>query len=209
MKLVLKDYERFIFKMARYYHKRNSSMEFNDLVQAGWLGLLEAYQKFDDSYENTFLTYAAWYVKKYMLEASYASTTIEFPADIRKIHNEIEHAKIEIKYVDNADVSTEKISDKTGIPVKKIEKYEHYFAGYHMIPDVDTIEHHLACDDMRYISIKMALEELPEDKRTMLLERLEGQSLQEMSKKYDCSIEWVRLLVNEIISNMRKQINGI
>lgn len=204
MKLILKDYENFIYKTARSFSRRNPHVELDDLVQAGWVGLLEAYNKFDESYNNKFLTYASFYVRKHIQETIHKNTVVEFPRDITRMYFRIENAKNEIMFKDREDVTTEKIAARTGLSIKRIKKYESYFMGFHSIADIEEIEN--PTDDLRYETIKHAIENLPETQKNMLLDRLEGKNLTEMGKEYHLCAERVRQILNVILEKVRRKI---
>ena len=57
-----------VMMLARRY--KNSRVEFLDLVQAGNLGLLDAFEHYDEKKSNggTFYTYAYYWVKKRIKE---------------------------------------------------------------------------------------------------------------------------------------------
>ena len=205
MKLILKDYENFIYKTARSFYMRNGHVELDDLVQAGWLGLLEAYNKYDESYQNKFLTYASFYVTKHIREVIHKNNVVEFPRDITRMYFRIENAKNEIVYKDREEVTYEKIAEKTSIPVKKIQKYEAYFIGFHVMSDLDELEAP-ELDDVRFETIKNVLGSLPETHRNMLLDRLEGKNLTEMGREYNLCAERIRQVLNDIISKLKRRV---
>jgi RNA polymerase sigma factor (sigma-70 family) len=58
------DHQNFVYKQSHYY--RQFGADFSDLAQEGFIGLLEAKDRFDSSKGYKFLTYAGHYVKKRM-----------------------------------------------------------------------------------------------------------------------------------------------
>ncbi len=58
---------RFVIMVARQY--RNRSVPFEDLVNEGNIGLIQAAGRFDPDRGVRFVSYAAWYVRRAMLEA--------------------------------------------------------------------------------------------------------------------------------------------
>ncbi len=57
----------FVVKLAREYH--NPGVPFEDLINEGNVGLVEAARRFEASRGVHFTTYAAWWIRKYMLKA--------------------------------------------------------------------------------------------------------------------------------------------
>lgn len=58
---------RFVVKVAGEY--RHLGVPYEDLINEGNVGLLEAARSFDSSKGNKFITYAMWWVRKYILKA--------------------------------------------------------------------------------------------------------------------------------------------
>lgn len=207
MKLILKDYENFIYKTARSISRRNPHIDLDDLIQSGWLGLLEAYNKFDESFNVKFLTYASFYVKKHMKETVHKNTIVEYPRDLTRIFFKLEKAKSALIQA-NEDVTKEKLAKQIGISVKKLNKYESYFQGFFFIHEVDDIENP-EIDDLRFETIRTVLDELTDPQRDMLLERLEGKKLIEIGAKHNLCAERIRQLLEVVYATIRRKINAI
>jgi RNA polymerase primary sigma factor len=58
---------RFVVKIARSYRRFGTPVE--DLISEGNIGLIEAARRFDPSRGVRFSSYAAWYIRKYMISA--------------------------------------------------------------------------------------------------------------------------------------------
>ena len=58
---------RLVVKIAKEY--RTASIGLEDLISEGNLGLIEAAERFDPSRGVRFLSYASWWIRKYMLRA--------------------------------------------------------------------------------------------------------------------------------------------
>jgi len=73
--------KRLVFKIAsKCYKMYNSSLEMEDLVQVGYMGMLKAARKFDLSQGNAFSTYAIWWIKQSIVrEIIDHGTTIRIP----------------------------------------------------------------------------------------------------------------------------------
>jgi RNA polymerase primary sigma factor len=64
----------FVVRIAADYH--NLGVPFEDLLNEGNLGLIEAAQRFDTRKGTRFLTYAVWWIRKAMLKAAATHTTL-------------------------------------------------------------------------------------------------------------------------------------
>lgn len=55
--------QRFVYAMAKRYNNPNILM---DLVSSGLIGLMEAFDRFDETKGNRFMTFATWYIRRAM-----------------------------------------------------------------------------------------------------------------------------------------------
>ena len=71
---------RFVVKVAKKY--RNNGLSFSDLISEGNIGLTIATEKFDNTKEVRFISYAVWWIKQTILKAiSEKSRTIRLPVN--------------------------------------------------------------------------------------------------------------------------------
>ncbi len=84
----------FVVKVASEY--RNLGLPFEDLLNEGNLGLIEAAHRYDASKGTKFITYAIWWIRKSILKAlSEHSTLVRVPTyQMKKVREirEVEHA---------------------------------------------------------------------------------------------------------------------
>jgi len=74
----------FVHKVARTYYRSGLGVDYEDLVQEGFLGLLEALRRWDPNRGVRFLTYAVWWVRKHiLLHLSESRQNIRVPASRR------------------------------------------------------------------------------------------------------------------------------
>lgn len=58
---------KFVFDIARHYTGRGVSI--SDLISEGNMGLLRAIDKFDETKDVKFISYAVWWIRQYMLDS--------------------------------------------------------------------------------------------------------------------------------------------
>lgn len=80
----------FVAKIAHEY--RNMGLPLADLLSEGNIGLIEAARRFDPARGTKFISYAVWWVRKYMMDAAtYQTRTIRVPRTrLRKLYREID-----------------------------------------------------------------------------------------------------------------------
>ncbi len=85
-------YELFIYKIAKKFY----NVEIPDLYQAGCIGLIKAYRKYNESFGVDFMSFAYKYVFGEMYELANKSRDIKINKQYLKIVKEIENAKNEL-----------------------------------------------------------------------------------------------------------------
>lgn len=83
--------EKLIYSIANYFRNYNS---IEDLYQAGCLGLVKAYKKYDSSMNTKFTTYAYPFILGEMRKLVREDKTIKISRDISKLNLKIEKAYI-------------------------------------------------------------------------------------------------------------------
>jgi RNA polymerase primary sigma factor len=73
---------RLVMALARRYQGAGAPLE--DLVQEGVLGLIRAVEKFDHRRELRFSTYAAWWIRRALMDAMSAERAIRIPGSARR-----------------------------------------------------------------------------------------------------------------------------
>ena len=73
-----------VYKFASSYHRRfPCKLELEDLVQEGYLGMLQAAEKFDFSKNTQFSTYATWWIKQAITRAIMdTGLTVRLPVNL-------------------------------------------------------------------------------------------------------------------------------
>ncbi len=112
----------FVVKVATEY--RSLGIPFEDLLNEGNLGLIEATRRFDGSKGTRFITYAIWWIRKAMLKAiADHSLVVRVPTYRRKKISELKHAETELKARLGRAPSREELADQLDLSVTQIDRF--------------------------------------------------------------------------------------
>ena len=104
---------RFVVKVAGEY--RHLGVPYEDLINEGNVGLLEAARSFDSSKGNKFITYAMWWVRKYVLKAiDDHSSVVRIPSYQRTQGRKIRRAQDDLRAALGREPRGDEISRKIG-----------------------------------------------------------------------------------------------
>mgnify|MGYP002626536105 CR=1 FL=1 len=105
-----------------YQHVFGNKMDFEDLEQAGMLGMIKAAEKFDLNMGTEFSTYASWWIKQAITrEIQDNGYTIRIP--VHRMEQIQKVMRLDSKYAAEADYQKriKLISDETRMPVALVE----------------------------------------------------------------------------------------
>jgi len=115
----------FVVKVANEY--RNLGVLFEDLLNEGNLGLIEAAQRFDTSKGTKFITYAIWWIRKSILKAlSERSTLVRVPSYQMKKVREIRETEQRLRRTLGRAPDREEISATLERSLAKIDQVLQY-----------------------------------------------------------------------------------
>jgi len=111
----------FVVKVASEY--RNLGLPFEDLLNEGNIGLIEAAHRYDASKGTKFITYAIWWIRKSILKAlSEHSNLVRVPNYQMKKVREIRDAENSLRRSLGRKPEREEISEKLSRSVTKIDQ---------------------------------------------------------------------------------------
>jgi RNA polymerase primary sigma factor len=102
-----------VYALAQRY--RNQDVPLEDLVQEGAIGLVRAAEKFDHRRGHRFSTYAAWWIRRSIMDALASAQPIRIPAAARGQIAQILRAEAELRRLGDAAPSDEAIAARTGL----------------------------------------------------------------------------------------------
>jgi RNA polymerase sigma factor (sigma-70 family) len=111
----------FVAKVASEY--RNLGMPFEDLLNEGNVGLIEAAHRFDADKDTKFISYAIWWIRKSILKAlAEQTTTVRLPYSQMKKVKEIRKAERSLRGTLNRKPTREEIGRHLDKNVEKIDR---------------------------------------------------------------------------------------
>jgi len=218
---------KLVVKIAMIYHKVYKNLL--DLIQEGNLGLLQAVQRFDANRGTRLTTYAAWWIKAYILKFLLDNTRmvkIGTTNTRRKILMNLNREKRELE-AKGITPTSQLLAQNLGVDEDEIREVELGMSA----PDV-SLDAPIGEDgDLRYIDTLNLMEQSVDDKiahgefrellekkfadfshllserdRYILEHRLiadEPQTLQEIADKYGISREAVRIAEKKLVGKIK------
>lgn len=111
---------RFVVSIANQFQNQNVSL--NDLINEGNIGLIKAAKRFDASQGFRFLTYAGWWIRRYVSNAiEEQSRIVHLPFDRVVGLNKIKRAISELEKKLEREPSTDEIAKSLQLTPEKVE----------------------------------------------------------------------------------------
>ena len=107
---------KLVISIIKYYQMCHN---FDDLKQCGYIGLIEAYNKFNLGLGYSFSTYAEYWIKREIFDYIHDDRLIKYPKNNYPLLKKIKEAIDELS-INNIPITDKNISKKTGISIKKI-----------------------------------------------------------------------------------------
>lgn len=115
----LNDYKKVVFAIARKISSRlPSSVEIDDLVSVGYLGLMDALDKYDPTMNNKFRTYAEFRIRGAIIDELRSQDTI--PRSVRDKVKEIDSKVRELEARHGRSVEMAEVAESLGISLDEI-----------------------------------------------------------------------------------------
>lgn len=130
---------RFVVSVAKQYLVKG--IDISDLVSEGNIGLLKAAEKYDPASEYRFLSYAVWWVRKYILNYINSQRLIKIPQNKLDILNKLRKFAKNYNMVNLVDPSVDDFIS-AGFT---IEEYEFYESSHNL--DATSLDDEIAMDE--------------------------------------------------------------
>ena len=117
---IIQLHEKLIYKIATRFHE----VPKEDLYQAGVIGIIKAYNNFDNNSSTKFTTYAYNYIFGEMYDFANNTRTIKLNKNILKTYKKIEQAKYQLAQKLGYTPSIQEVSTFLNIPESLINEIE-------------------------------------------------------------------------------------
>jgi len=217
----------FVVKIASEY--RNMGLAFEDLLNEGNIGLIEAAHHFDPGRGTKFITYAIWWIRKSILKAlSQHAAMVRVPNyQLKKVRNVRNTGRMLSREL-GREADREEISRELRVTIAKIDEIlqmkmrelslddkvgrdkdtpisDYLVDGRSVNPEDELIKHE------NQGLIRLALRNLTDQEQTVIINRfgLEGGrvfTLKEIGEKLGVSRERVRQIESQAKKRLRKTV---
>lgn len=174
IKEVILENSNLIYSIARKFDIGN----IDDLFQAGCIGMIEAYKRFDENKNVKFTTYAYPFILGRISQYARENHTICLSKDMLRMKNKINKVKDYLTQEFMREPSEKELSDYLNIPIDDLKNVMNYQSDGLSLDDVyldnlslyDVIESK-QCDYSSLIYLKSEIENLGEPERSILIKR--------------------------------------
>lgn len=218
----------FVVKLANDY--RWTGVPVEDLINAGNIGLIGAARRFDSTRNVRFTTYAAFWVRKSILEAvAGESRVVRLPAYHTQMQREILHAENSLRRSLERKPSRAELADRLRMSQSRLERLLRHGGSEISLddpvedapgavlrkklaePNGESVEQKILLDELS-AALQKLLGELDRRQRTVLKLRfgLEGarpRSLSEIGERLKVSRERVRQIERGAIRSIRASLD--
>lgn len=222
---------RLVIRIARDY--RGYGLPFADLVAEGYLGLMQALERFDPSHEVRLATYASWWIRAQMQEfvlRSQSLVKMGTTAPQKKLFYNLRRMKAKLGETGDGDLAPESVTSiarELGVPEQDVvemnrrmqagdaslnasyagegeTEWQERLVDHGQDPESRVVER----DELvkRRALLSRSMDRLTERERDIIRERRlrdEPLTLEVLSKRYDISRERVRQIEARALEKLR------
>lgn len=206
-------YEGLVRKIISKYNFRN---DYDDLYQAGMVGLVSALKKYNGSRESSFLDYAYFWIKGEVLKTINNNYQVKLGSDSYKLYTEINKTKEELSQRLGREASNYEVGYILGISEEKIVSINNAF-NYSYSLDATNFDENsnfynkIAMIEKGYdsgiIDLNEALMGLEKSERDLITSRyFEDMTQQETAKEMGISQVQVSRKESKILTKLRSKV---
>lgn len=213
---------RLVISIAKKYNK----YDLDEVIQAGSIGLIKAVDKYDETKDVKFSTYAAWWIRQGITRYIEDETeTVRKPAGVYELYQQVKKVKSELCQILKREPNLSEIAKELKLPYAKVKDIYSYFnQGFSLNAlideDSENTYEEIICDDNSSTPedfllkkdfskrLNIVLSTLDEKEELIIRKRLGlengiQQTLDEVGKALSLSKERVRQLENKAYAKLR------
>lgn len=201
-----------IYSIASKFGNNN---DMDDLFQAGCIGMMEAYKRFDSSRGVKFTTFAYPYILGRISEYVRENHAVKLTKDMTRAKNKIERAKMYMTQELMREPSNEELSNYLNIPLKNLNMLLNYNGDGFSLDEtyLDNLSLYdvISSKEVDYntlVFLKQEIENLEEPERTIMYERyFEDMTQSEIANNLGLSQVDVSRREKKVLVKLRKTFN--
>lgn len=196
---VIESCKGLVFQIAKKF--KNRGAEWDDLVQAGILGILEAYERFDLKYDVKFSTFAYYHIVKQMQVAVQGLALVKLPGSIWEIIYKVKKAEAQYhayfgEAPDEAELSamadlTEAHINKAQYSYKSCAYNDNFYAGENK-------------DLLIYFDVQRGLDKLTPKEKSLISLRLIGYTHKECGQALGYTAANSLIIEQGVVSKLQR-----
>lgn len=212
LKEVILENSNLIYSIAS---KFGSGQDMDDLFQAGCIGMMEAYKKFDASRGVKFTTFAYPYILGRISEYVRENHAVKLSKDMMRAKKKVDKAKMYLSQELMREPTNEELSDYLNIPLENLNMLVSYNGdGYSLdetyLDDLSLYDV-IASKDIDYntlVFLKQEIDSLGEPERTIMYERyFEDMTQSEIAENLGLSQVDISRREKKVLVKLRKTFN--
>lgn len=212
LKEVILENSNLIYSIAT---KFGSGQDMDDLFQAGCIGMMEAYKKFDASRGVKFTTFAYPYILGRISEYVRENHAVKLSKDMMRAKKKVDKAKMYLSQELMREPTNEELSDYLNIPLENLNMLVSYNGdGYSLdetyLDDLSLYDV-IASKDTDYntlVFLKQEIDSLGEPERTIMYERyFEDMTQSEIAENLGLSQVDISRREKKVLVKLRKTFN--
>ncbi len=201
-----------IYSIASKFGNNN---DMDDLFQAGCIGMMEAYKRFDSSRGVKFTTFTYPYILGRISEYVRENHAVKLTKDMTRAKNKIERAKMYMTQELMREPSNEELSNYLNIPLENLNMLLNYNGDGFSLDEtyLDNLSLYdvISSKEVDYntlVFLKQEIENLEEPERTIMYERyFEDMTQSEIANNLGLSQVDVSRREKKVLVKLRKTFN--
>ncbi|KAL9188007.1 hypothetical protein ACHAXT_006385 [Thalassiosira profunda] len=152
----------------------DATLQLDDLIQTGYMGIMEAAERFDPERGNRFSTYATHWIRQRIVRGiAESSRMIRLPAHVQAMMRTMHKKRKELERQNGRQPSEPELAHEMGVPLDKIHLYRHL--SKNVLSLELPVDRHANTEDKRTLADCLASTEMATPDEDFMSESLRGE----------------------------------